>query len=111
MADADTVRQGFGDAVNMTRKELEDWLQTDASKAAGQHDGGGESTGHASGRRIVEILGRRKDDLTDEDVVHMRKVHGYVRRHLEQKPDKSGAELEDATWTHSLRNWGHDPLK
>ena len=24
MADADTVRQGFGDAVNMRRKELED---------------------------------------------------------------------------------------
>ena len=25
----------FGDAVNMTRKELEDWLHTDESKSVG----------------------------------------------------------------------------
>jgi hypothetical protein len=41
----------FRDNVNMTRKELEDWLQTDESKSVGQ--GGGESKGHESGRRIV----------------------------------------------------------
>jgi hypothetical protein len=26
----------FGEVVNMTRKELEDWLQTDESKSVGQ---------------------------------------------------------------------------
>ena len=26
---------GFDEAVNMTRKELEDWLQTDESKSVG----------------------------------------------------------------------------
>ena len=41
----------------------------------------------------------------------MKKTNAYVKRHVKQKPDKSKAELEDATWTHSLRNWGHDPLK
>jgi Protein of unknown function (DUF3140) len=44
----------FGGAVNMTRKELEDWLKTDESKSVGQ--GEGESAGHRAGRRIVEIL-------------------------------------------------------
>ena len=41
------------------------------------------------------------------DLGHMKKVNAYVK----QQPDKSKGELEDATWTHSLRNWGHDPLK
>jgi Protein of unknown function (DUF3140) len=38
MAD-DDVQGEFDDAVNMTPKQLEDWLGTDASKAAGQHWG------------------------------------------------------------------------
>ena len=59
----------------------------------------------------MQILRTRKDDLTDDDVAHMRKVVGYVKRHTAQRPDQSDAELEDATWTASLRNWGHDPLR
>ena len=35
----------FDEAVNMSRKELEDWLQTDESKRVGQSDGE-ESKGH-----------------------------------------------------------------
>ena len=55
MADDDpgTIRREFGEAVNMTPAELEQWLDSDASRAVGQKDGGGESTGHASGRRIL----------------------------------------------------------
>jgi hypothetical protein len=41
----------------------------------------------------------------------MKKVSGYVARHLEQPPDRPEGELEDMAWTHSLRNWGRDPLK
>jgi hypothetical protein len=108
--DPDTIRRDFDRHVNMTAKQLEAWLQTDESKAAGQKDGGGESVGHESGRRIVAILGKRKDDLTDGDVAHMRKVVGYIERHLAQRPDKPKDELEGMAWTHSLRNWGHDPL-
>jgi hypothetical protein len=107
---SDDVREDFDDLVNMTPKQLEDWLATDESEAAGDSDSG-ESTGHKSGRRIVTILNKNKDELTDDDLAHMRKVNGYIKRHLAQKPGKSKSELEDATWTHSLRNWGHDPLK
>jgi hypothetical protein len=112
MADDDEdTRDEFGRSVNMTRKELGDWLETDESKAAGQHDGGGESTGHESGRHIVAILEKRQGDLTEDDYAHMRKVNGYVKRHLAQRPDKPDDELAGMTWTHSLKNWGHDPLK
>jgi hypothetical protein len=43
----------FEDAVNMSPKELEEWLQIDESKSVGQ--GEGKSKGHESGRIIVEI--------------------------------------------------------
>ena len=104
------VREDFHDAVNMTPSELEHWLDTDESKAVGQKSGGsGESTGHESGRRIVELLHTKAGDLTDDDLAHMRKVTGYVKRHLAQEP--TAEAVEDSRWRYSLMNWGHDPLK
>lgn len=104
--DDEETRREFGDSVNMTAKQLDDWLGTDESKAAGQHNDA-ESIGHRSGRRIVEILRKKKDDLTGDDLAHMRKVVGYVHRHLAQRPS---GDVKDTTWRHSLMNWGHDPL-
>jgi hypothetical protein len=101
------VHDEFAEAVNMAPKELEDWLQTDESKAVGW--GEGESVGHESGRRIVAIKRKKKDDLDDDDLAHMRKVVGYVHRHLAQGgPEK---DKEHSKWRYSLMNWGHDPLK
>lgn len=34
--EAEQVRREFGDNVNMTRSELEKWLETDVAKAVGQ---------------------------------------------------------------------------
>lgn len=102
------VIEEFDDAVNMTSKELRDWLQTDASKSVGQSDGGGESKGHESGRKIVEILDKNKSDYTDDDFDHMRRVVSYVHRHRSQEPS---GDVRDSDWRYSLLNWGHDPLK
>lgn len=98
----------FHEVVNMTAGELEKWLKSDDSKDVGQKKGGGESTGHESGRRIVELLRTKKDDLSDADYAHMRKVVGYCRRHLAQRPK---SDVEDSAWRYSLMNWGHDPTK
>jgi hypothetical protein len=110
MSEADDVRRDFDAAVNMTAAELDSWLSTDESQSVGQRSGGsGESTGHESGRRIVDLLRTRKDDVTEDDLAHMRKVHGYVQRHLAQRPQKE--DVETSRWRYSLMNWGHDPLK
>src|SRR5688500_13129862 len=85
-------RKDFDEAVNMAPKELEDWLETDESKDAGW--GEGESVGHRSGRRIVEIKRKTNDELTDDDYAHMKKVVGYVNRHLAQRPS---GDVEDST--------------
>ncbi|MGN6252392.1 MAG: DUF3140 domain-containing protein [Marmoricola sp.] len=101
------VWEDWQEAVNMTAGQIEDFLDTDASRSVGDKGSGGESTGHRSGRRIVQILRSRKGDLTDDDAAHMRKVVGYVHRHLAQRPD---GDVTDTPWRFSLMNWGHDPL-
>jgi hypothetical protein len=107
----DKVRKDFDEAVNMTASELKKWLGTKESRAVGWKakggKGTGESVGHASGRRIVDILGKKKVELSDDDYAHMRKVVGYVRRHRAQEP----ANIATSRWRYSLMNWGNDPLK
>ena len=96
------------DLVNMAPQELEDWLDTEESKSVGDNDGD-ESTGHASGRRIVKIKRTNKDDISDDQWDHMATVVGYIKRHLSQGgPDE---DKEHSNWRYSLMNWGHDPLK
>ena len=108
MADTD-IHAEFRDAVNMTATELEKWLGTDESRQVGQKQSdGAESVGHDSGRKIVRILGKKKADLSDADEQHMRKVVGYVHRHMAQRPE---GDVTGSRWRYSLMNWGHDPLK
>ena len=110
MTSVDEVWDDFRQAVTMTPTQLEQWLDSDESRSVGQKDGGGESTGHESGRRIVQILRTKKGDLSEDDAAHMKKVVGYVARHTAQRPDKSDDELAHTRWAASLKNWGHDPL-
>lgn len=105
--DQQQIYSEFYDLVNMQPKELEEWLETEESKSVGDSDTG-ESTGHRSGRRIVDIKRTNKDDLQEEDYKHMAKVNGYISRHTAQKPQ---GDVEDSKWRYSLMNWGHDPLK
>ena len=107
------VRDDFQRAVNMTPAAIERFLDTDDSKRVGwkgtDGDGPGESVGHASGRRIVAIKRMKQADLTDDDYAHMKKVVGYVHRHLTQGGPAKDKEHSD--WRYSLMNWGHDPMK
>jgi len=103
------VLDDFAEAVNMTPAELRKWLAGEDSKRVGQKNGEDESVGHQSGRRIVELLELKKGDLDEDDIAHMRKVVGYVHRHLAQGPTKQDPASSD--WRYSLMNWGHDPAK
>lgn len=107
------IYKAFKAVANMPPAALEKWLDTADSKRVGwkgpDGDGAGESVGHKSGKRIVELKRTKKADLTDDDYAHMRKVVGYVARHAQQGgPAKDKAHSD---WRYSLMNWGHDPLK
>ena len=105
----DEIWDEWNDLVNMTKKEIAEFLETEESKDVGQDSGDGESKGHKSGGRIVEILDKNKSDLTDDDYDHMGRVVGYIKRHKAQGgPDE---DMEHSDWRYSLMNWGHDPKK
>jgi len=101
----------FRDAVNMDAADLSSWLRTPESHSVGwpkDRPPGVESVGHASGRRIVKILKAGTTAASDDDVAHMRKVVGYVHRHLKQRP---AGDVTRTRWRYSLMNWGHDPVR
>ncbi len=96
----------FHTVVNMTSRELADWLRTQAA---------GEDTeqppphaGHETGRQVLAILAKRFGDLTEADAEVMRKVIDTVRS---QRPPDLAPTAGDGNWRHSLMNLGHDPLK
>lgn len=68
----DQIWSEWRDLVNMASNDIEDWLATDESKSVGD-SAGPDSTGRASGRKIIEIKRTNKDDLTDADWDHMAK--------------------------------------
>ncbi|KAJ9651926.1 hypothetical protein H2198_008822 [Neophaeococcomyces mojaviensis] len=109
------VIKDFNITVNMTAEELEKWLKGSASKDTGwsKSDGSGESIGHESGRKIVEILKKnpKKDPskYSDEDVQHMRRVAAYNKRHLAQ--EETAKKDTNSRSYKSLKNWGHDAQK
>ncbi|CCC10767.1 unnamed protein product [Sordaria macrospora k-hell] len=113
--DIETVIREFTELVNMNPDELEDWLETEASTSSGwtKDDGSGESVGHESGRKIVDILRRNPDKdpegFEEEDLAHMRKVVSYCKRHLAQ--EEKAKQNTDSKSYKSLKNWGHDALK
>ena len=106
--DRKRVRADFGEAVNMTPKALDAWLETADSKSVGQDDGSGEATGHKAGHIIVALKGKKQADLDEADYAQMKRVVSYVHRHLAQRPH---GDVTDTRWRHSLMNWGHDPIK
>lgn len=109
----------FCSLVNMSNDELKTWLDTTESKSVGIKKGttrtkvtkpeDGESTGHESGRIIVELLQMKSHEYGDFEVAHMRKVIGYIKRHTAQGPSKQN--VATSRWRYSLMNWGHDPMK
>ncbi len=106
--DPDEIRQSFNEAVNMTPAALEAWLKTEESREVGwTHEGEHESVGHQAGRRILDLRHTKAGKLTDDDYAWMRKVVGYVHRHMAQRP---AGDVEHTRWRYSLMNWGHDPL-
>jgi len=104
------VRSSFTDLVNMSAAELATWLESEESRSVGWKGRDGqanESVGHASGRRIVQLLRKPTKELSGEDYAHMRKVIGFIRRHSAQRPENTYT----SRWRYSLMNWGHDPTK
>jgi hypothetical protein len=96
----------FHTVVNMTSRELNDWLRTQG--ATEEAETLPDQAGRSLGQRVAAILAKRRSDLTDEDVAAMTKVVETVRR---ERRDDLEPTAGDDHWRHKLMDIGHDPLK
>jgi Protein of unknown function (DUF3140) len=109
-----SIREDFDSLVNLEPAELKAWLDRPESQQVGMiRKGETESVGRQSAKKILAIKATPVADLTDADYRHMKKVIGFCRRHLAQRPQawKTGGDVHDTRWRWSLMNWGHDPLR
>jgi hypothetical protein len=108
------IRAEFDALVNLEPAELKAWLKRPESQRVGMiRRGETESVGRQAARKILAIRATPVEDLTDADYAHMKKVIGFCRRHLAQRPLalRMGGDITDTRWRWSLMNWGHDPLR
>lgn len=85
--DEDQIRKSFDSLMNLEPAELRAWLRTPESRKVGMvRRGEWESVGRQSAKKILAIRARSVADLVDDDDRPMKKVIGYCRRHLAQRP-------------------------
>ena len=102
----DDLWREFHHYVNMSSRELEDWLRT---RSAGEDaEALPDQAGSPTGQHVVAILGKRREDLTADDARVMRNV---VRRIAEQVDEENEPTAGDDAWRRRLMTLGHDPLK
>jgi type II secretory pathway component PulL len=106
MAVDDELWDDFHRVVNMTSRELSDWLRTrSASEDAEEVP---DQAGTPTGQEVLAILGKRKGDLGAADEQVMRRV---VERVLQQRREDLEPTAGQAAWRHRLMSLGHDPLR
>ena len=102
----DELWDEFHRVVNMTSRELRDWLMVrDAGEGTEELP---DQAGSETGQAVLKILGKRRTDLTDDDVAVMDKV---VRTVHDERREDLEPTAGQAPWRHRLMSIGHDPLK
>lgn len=102
----DELWNEFHRVVNMTSRELDEWLRTRSSSP--DDEPLPDQAGTPTGQQVLHILSKRRTDLDEDDLQVMRKV--VARVYAERRYDLEPA-AGDAGWRHRLMSIGHDPLK
>lgn len=95
----------FHDVVNLTSRELSDWLGS--QRDLGPRPGPNERP--PLGAAVLSILRKRKVDLTDDDLTVMNKVVDIVRNETEGVSEQDLST--DERRRRRLLNIGHDLLR
>lgn len=102
----DDLWNEFHRVVNMSSRELADWLRTASAGSDGEELP--DQAGTPTGQQVLGILRKRRTDLDDEDVRTMRRV--VERIHAQRRADLEPTQGQ-AVWRRRLMSLGHDPLK
>ena len=106
-AEVDVAWDSFHQVINMTSEELRAWLLIEAPGQDASPTGSGPALPEL-GRRVVELLRKRKAELTEQDADVMEQVVDFV---LTQEAEGPADMESDEEWRHSLMTVGHDPMR
>ena len=104
--DVEVAWYSFHEVINMTSEELRAWLSDapDVHALPGEPDLGLPELGE----RVVDLLRKRKVDLTQRDADVMEQVVDFVFTQEAEGP----ADMETGEkWRRSLMTVGHDPTR
>ncbi len=104
--DVEQLWSDFHSCVNVTSEQLRSWLLTQGSGSE-VFTANPDLDLPEPGRHILAILGKRKRDLTGEDIEVMRETVTEIQDLVDARP---AAGLTDEQWRHALLDLGHDPL-
>ena len=105
--EVDVAWDSFHQVVNMTSEELRAWLLTGAPDS-GASPAGPQAELPELGRRVVELLRKRKVELTQRDADVMEQVVDFV---LSQEAEGPSGPESDEEWRRTLMTVGHDPMR
>jgi hypothetical protein len=105
-AEVDVAWDSFRQVVNMTSEELRAWLLTEAG--SGKSPAGPAAGLPELGRQVVELLRKRKVELTQRDADVMEQVVDFVLTQEAQGPADTAGEEQ---WRRTLMTVGHDPMR
>lgn len=112
MAQADQLWEQFHELVNMSSKELRDWLAASEEvfnkRAPGVPREEPEGDLPSIGWQIVTVLDKRHMDLTPDDSKLMREVSDIISDRLDNPPPDG---VNNDQWRRELMLLGHDPLR
>jgi hypothetical protein len=106
-AEVDVAFDSFHQVINMTSEELRAWLLTEAP-GSGEPPAERDPRLPELGKQVVELLRKRKVELTERDADVMEQVVDFVLTQEAEGP--ADAETDDE-WRRSLMLVGHDPMR
>lgn len=96
----------FHRVVNMSSEELASWLR--AHSVSSNAENIPTQAGTPTGEQVLQMLNKRRTDLTPDDLQVMRRVIRQV--HVERRGNRASVAGR-ADWRNRLMSLGHDPLK
>ena len=103
--EVDIAWESFHEVINMTSEELGAWLRTGAQD---EFPAGPGLMLPELGQQVIELLRKRKVDLTQHDADVMEQVVDFV---LTQEAEGPAESATDEQWRSALMTVGHDPMR
>lgn len=101
------VWEDFHALVNQSSPELRDWL-LNTPDGVDTYAPEPDIDVHALGLRVLQVLDKRRSDLTQSDVDLMQEVTDLIRSRLANPPDD---DVNNEPWRDTLMTLGHDPTR